>query len=244
LNRRTFWKLALAAAGAGAARADESATVEIGGGVIDVTIAAGFDATKDQILDWVRDAANAVTWYFGKYPVPKARIQVRMGRRDGVSSGVTFGQPGPRSRLAVGQHTTVADLKDDWTLTHEMVHYGFPSVADEHHWMEEGSAVYIEPVARVHVGQLTPERIWGDMVRDMPQGLPKPGDQGLDNTHTWGRTYWGGAIFCLLGDIEIRKHSKNKMHSKRSIRRAERSTRIGRWSARSRSATRRRAENR
>ena len=36
------------------------------------------------------------------------------------------------------------------------------------------------------------------------------GDQGLDNTDTWGRKYWGGAIFCLLADIEIRKQSNNK----------------------------------
>ncbi len=47
------------------------------------------------------------------------------------------------------------------------------------------------------------------MVDGMPQGLPAPGDQGLDNTHTWGRTYWGGAIFCLLADIEIRKRTGN-----------------------------------
>ncbi len=210
MNRRTFSKCALGAAGAALARADETTTVEIGGGVIEVTFAAGFDLTQDQLLQWVRDAANAVTWYFGKYPVPRARLQVRMGRRDGVLSGVTFGQGGARTRIAVGQHTTVADLKEDWTLTHEMVHYGFPSVEDEHHWIEEGSAVYIEPIARAHVGQLTPERVWSDMVRDMPQGLPGAGDQGLDKTHTWGRTYWGGAIFCLLADIEIRKQSKNK----------------------------------
>ena len=37
------------------------------------------------------------------------------------------------------------------------------------------------------------------------EGLPQAGDQGLDNTPTWGRKYWGGAIFCLLADIEIRK---------------------------------------
>ena len=47
--------------------------------------------------------------------------------------------------------------------------------------------------------------IWQAMMRDMPKGLPQAGDQGLDNTGTWGRKYWGGAMFCLLADIEIRK---------------------------------------
>jgi hypothetical protein len=99
-----------------------------------------------------------------------------------------------------------------------MVHYGFPSMEDNHSWIEEGSAVYIEPVARVHVGQLKPERIWADMVRDMPQGQPKDGDQGLDNTHTWGRKYWGGAIFCLLADVEIRKQTKNQKGLREAFR--------------------------
>ncbi len=75
--------------------------------------------------------------------------------------------------------------------------------------MEEGSATYVEPIARVKIGQLTPAQIWRDMVRDMPQGLPGAGDQGLDQTHSWGRTYWGGAMFCLLADVGIRKNTKN-----------------------------------
>jgi hypothetical protein len=49
------------------------------------------------------------------------------------------------------------------------------------------------------------------MVDAMPQGLPKPGDRGLDFTHTWGRTYWGGAMYCLLADVEIRKRTGNRM---------------------------------
>jgi hypothetical protein len=44
----------------------------------------------------------------------------------------------------------------------------------------------------------------------MAQGEPEAGDLGLDRTHTWGRTYWGGALFCLVADVEIRKHTGNK----------------------------------
>jgi predicted metalloprotease with PDZ domain len=49
------------------------------------------------------------------------------------------------------------------------------------------------------------------MMRDMPKGLPQAGDQGLDNTDTWGRKYWGGAMFCLVADIEIRKATGNRL---------------------------------
>ncbi len=34
--------------------------------------------------------------------------------------------------------------------------------------------------------------------------------RGLDNTHTWGRTYWGGALFCLLADMEIYRRTHNR----------------------------------
>jgi hypothetical protein len=43
----------------------------------------------------------------------------------------------------------------------------------------------------------------------MPNGLPRPKDRGLDYTSSWARTYWGGALFCLIADIEIRKRSDN-----------------------------------
>jgi hypothetical protein len=48
------------------------------------------------------------------------------------------------------------------------------------------------------------------MVRDMAKGEPAAGDGGLDRTHTWGRTYWGGALFCLVADVEIRRETHNR----------------------------------
>ena len=45
----------------------------------------------------------------------------------------------------------------------------------------------------------------------LPNGLPRAGDRGLDRTPTWGRTYWGGALFYFLADLEIRKRTSNKL---------------------------------
>jgi hypothetical protein len=101
-------------------------------------------------------------------------------------------------------------IPSDWMLTHEMVHLAFPSVEDDHHWMEEGTATYVEPIARVRAKHMDAHEMWFELVRDLPQGLPQSGDQGLDNTHTWGRTYWGGALFCFLADVEIHKQTNNK----------------------------------
>jgi hypothetical protein len=71
-------------------------------------------------------------------------------------------------------------------------------------------ATYVEPLARAQAGGLSTEAVWGGFVRGMPNGLPQAGDRGLDRTHTWGRTYWGGALFCLLADLEIRRRTENR----------------------------------
>ena len=59
--------------------------------------------------------------------------------------------------MRIGQHTTQADLDDDWMMTHELVHMAFPSLPDDQHWMEEGLSTYVEPVARVQTGELKAE---------------------------------------------------------------------------------------
>jgi hypothetical protein len=114
------------------------------------------------------------------------------------------------TRLRIGQHFTAEELKEDWVTTHEMVHWAFPSMPDDQHWIEEGLATYVEPVARVMTGELQARQIWADMVHGMPHGEPVAGDEGMDRTHTWGRTYWGGALFCLVADVEIRRATGNR----------------------------------
>ncbi len=66
------------------------------------------------------------------------------------------------------------------------------------------------------VGTLTPQQVWGEMARDMAQGEPLPGELGLDRTHTWASTYWGGALFCLMADIAIREKTGNQKGCKTS----------------------------
>lgn len=211
ISRRTILNAALLAAPVTrlARSTTNAASFKIGGATIEVSVEQGpCDLSTQDLVQWVTEAARAVTSYFGRFPVQHARVEITVieGKR-GVLRGRSFGENGALSRMAVGQHSTVSDLKDDWTMTHEFVHFGFPSVGRRHHWIEEGSATYIEPIARAQIKGLTAKRVWGDMVRDMPQGLPQPGDQGLDNTRTWSATYWGGAIFCLLADVRIRERT-------------------------------------
>jgi hypothetical protein len=192
--------------------AQDTAQLKIGGGAIEIEFAsAPAPQLRKMILDWITTAARSVSTYYEKYPVPHVDIEVDVHEGERINSGRAFGQEHAHIQIAVGRSTTAAEFADDWTITHEMVHLAFPSVSRNHHWIEEGLATYVEPIARARAGNLTPERIWGDMVKSMSQGLPEKGDRGLDFTHTWGRTYWGGALFCLVADVEIRKRTGNRM---------------------------------
>jgi hypothetical protein len=214
MNRRTLLHIVLAPAMMAvgpllnAAKAPEH--IEVGGATLDVYVESDqFDIGEPALLDWITRSAQAVTAYFGRFPVAHARVRITASDHGHVSGGMSFGNGGAHCRISVGRHATQEDLLDDWELTHEMVHFSFPSVEDRHHWIEEGIATYVEPIARASVGIMTAEKVWGEMRRDMPQGLPATGDRGLDRTHTWGRTYWGGALFCLMADVEIRKQTAN-----------------------------------
>src|SRR5262249_50596896 len=154
-------------------------------------------------------SATAVSVYYGRFPVSEARILIVPTAGSGVQRGTAFGYRGPAVRLAVGTDSTDQDLESDWKAVHEMIHLALPDVTQDHLWLGEGLAVYIESIARVQAGHLRAEKIWHEFVRDMPKGLPQPGDGGLEGTRSWGRTYWGGAIFCLLADVEIRKRTRD-----------------------------------
>jgi hypothetical protein len=167
---------------------------------------------------WVADAARAVETYYGRFPVRRVRVDVEPSEGQGAQTGAAFGFGSPLIRMHVGRASDAAELSRDWMLTHEMVHLAFPRVAVEHHWIEEGLATYVEPIARAQAGQLSSEEVWRDLMAGLPQGLPRPGDGGLDFTPTWGRIYWGGALFCLLADVEIRKRTANRFGLQDALR--------------------------
>jgi hypothetical protein len=186
--------------------------IEVPGGVIHVGFAPGeFALPKEKILDWVRTSGRAVSTYYGHFPVKSLRLLLVPVDGPRVRGGTTWGYRGAAIRVLVGRDSNEEALKRDWVLVHEMVHTALPDMEERYNWLSEGLAVYVEPIARVQAGDLSAREIWLAMARDMPKGLPQAGEEGLDITDTWGRRYWGGAMFCLMADIEIRKATGNRL---------------------------------
>ena len=165
-------------------------------------------------MQWVENAATAVATYYGRFPVPRDRVLIVPAERRRRHAGHHLGRRRRISRLhphpSRPAHHCRSELTEDWMMTHELVHGAFPSQDDDAP-LDRRRNRRLRRARRPRPGRLSASRkIWSDMVRDMPKGNPQPGDQGLDHTHTWGRTYWGGAQFCLLADVTIREQTHNR----------------------------------
>ena len=181
--------------------------LEVGGGQIEVALVEG-EQRVDQpaVLRWIEASASTVAAYFGRFPVPRVLVLV-LPRSGQQIHGKEIGGGGASIILHVGADAAAPHFARDWVNVHEMIHLAVPAMPRRHLWLTEGLATYIEPLARARRGELGTEKVWRDMIQGMGHGLPEDGDRGLDRTPTWGRTYWGGALFALVADLEIRKRT-------------------------------------
>lgn len=177
-----------------------------------------FNLSQEVLQSWVRRSAEIVTQYYGGFPVPEAHVAIRGRRGPRVTNGRAFGDAGAVVNVGVGLLATPETLANDWVLIHELIHLAFPNLPRRHHWIEEGLSVYIESIARANAGDLSADTVWTGFLDGMPKGLPQPGDKGLDYTPTWGRTYWGGALFCLLADVRIREQTAGQKTLRDALR--------------------------
>jgi predicted metalloprotease with PDZ domain len=159
------------------------------------------------VAEWLGAELGALTDFFGRAPSDELAVFVAPGTAE-VTRGETLTGGGSSVLIRLGTKVHVpSDLRDDWVAAHELIHVTVPSTDYEHQWFSEGLACYAEPLARVRAGLLTEEKMWADLEEGLPRGLPKSGDTGLDGARDIGRVYWGGTLFFLMADLEIRERS-------------------------------------
>ena len=155
-------------------------------------------------------AGRAVAAYYRTFPVDRVSLTIHAGGPGKISGGRTMGEGGEAQiRIFAGADTTQKDLETNWELVHEMVHLAFPSMTG-HAWIEEGIATYAEPLARARADLAPSEDIWKWLLWGLPKGLDGIEKGGLDKSRSWDATYWGGALYCFLADVEIRQRTDNE----------------------------------
>ena len=183
-------------------------TETVAGQTLAIGIAPAERAMDDDALaEWVRASAEPLAGYFGRLAAERPLVLVVPAEGASID-GETLGGGGASVLLRVGKAVTAKVARESWVATHELVHANLPSFGYPHKWFEEGVATYVEPVARIRAGTEPADALWNDLLENLPSGLPAVGDEGLEKTHTWGRTYYGGALFCLIADIAIRVRTR------------------------------------
>jgi hypothetical protein len=167
---------------------------------------------------WIERSAHIVADYYGQFPA--RLVLIRLGGMDGsgIGGGRTTNDSGLMIQMRVGRASTAESLATDWVLVHEMVHLALPEVGRSHAWLAEGLATYVEGVARAQYGNRDVADVWAEDRHSMPMGLPREGEGGMDQSPTWGRTYWGGALFCLQAEVAIREQTANRLGLQTALR--------------------------
>jgi hypothetical protein len=214
---------ALAAAACNLAHAacpgDTAARIEVSGSNVCVVIDDPALSKQMPLLhEWIERSARIVAGYYGQFPAPEVLLKVAGMDGSGVGGGRTTNDAGLMIQVRVGRDSTSQGLASDWVLVHEMVHLALPEVGRAHNWLAEGLAVYVEGVARAQFGNRDVADVWAEDRHAMPQGLPRAGEGGMDQTRAWARTYWGGALFCLQAEIAIREQTANKVGLQTALR--------------------------
>jgi hypothetical protein len=202
-----------------ALRARPDLRITIGGGEISVLFANGPTALDRELISaWIRRSATAVSTYFGRFPVDRLGLLVTAESGNRIGPATTYGYGGSATSVHVGNQVDDAKYRDDWVLVHEMIHLALPEVPRHSDWLLEGNATYVEPIARAQVGLMTPQAVWRWAVDDMGKVQPEPDDQVLDHTHTWARTYWGGAMYWLMAEVAIYEKTAGKHRLQDALR--------------------------
>jgi hypothetical protein len=157
--------------------------------------------SRAELLDWIRKIALAHVEYWQGFTTGRVLlVVVPTAGRPGVVFGRVVPGGGVSVMLQVGARATVPALWDDWILPHEFVHTGMPMITGRASWFMEGAATYVEPVIRARAGFKREVEVWREWIEQMPRGLG-----ALQGGLSGGSPYWGGGLFMLLTDIEIRR---------------------------------------
>jgi hypothetical protein len=195
------------------------ATLRIGASTIEWVLLPGALPYPPAVVEgWIARSAQAIADYFGAFPVPRVAILVSPAGDAPAPAwgGSTMGYGGASIRVRAGGGLQ-AEADEDWILPHELVHLALPNLPAENRWMEEGLATYVEPIVRCRAGRLSRTEAWAAFRKAMPQGLPGAEDRGLDGLaglgrrESWGRTYWGGALFWMLADVELLEKTEGRV---------------------------------
>jgi hypothetical protein len=179
---------------------DKTTTIDL------VIVGDSIASSREELTKWVATSARASAEFWRGFPIERPLLILIPADGNKVMDGRVESTGGVTIVVEVGHETDPADLYQDWILIHEMLHLGSPYISDTGAWLNEGTATFYEPIVRMRAGWKTREEVWKEWIEWMPNGLRAMGEVGLAEAEGGG-IYWGGALFLLLAEIEVRQRT-------------------------------------
>ncbi len=160
------------------------------------------------LVEWVDYFSRLSAAYWQGFPVDRLLVAILpSGKGDNVAFGRVRGGGGATLQVVVGRGATPATLyRQDWILTHELLHLAQPNIGRDGMWLMEGMATYVEPILRHIAGLYSADQVWREWLRGMPTGALGVNTTGL----TRANPYWGGALALLSSNVAILQQSQGR----------------------------------
>jgi hypothetical protein len=183
----------------------------VGESVVEIAMAPGtLAAGETSVVRWIAEGALAVAVWLGRFPVPRTLAIVLPEASSSRIGGIVKGGGGASVVFSVGGAVRREELLRDPAAAHEFVHLAVPTMPLRQLWVTEGLATYVAPLARARAGIVPPDSVWAAFFEGMHRGEPGEEEAGLDGAEGPARRYWGGALFWLWGDLELRRRTEGR----------------------------------
>lgn len=208
--------------------------VALGERTLKVAMVGGLER-RENLLDWLQQAADAVAGVSGYFPMAETQVLVLpVGPdKEAVPWAEIQRQGRPAVHFFVDQTRPIYEFTSDWTAVHEFSHLLHPYILRTDAWLFEGIASYYQNIARARSGMLSERVAWQKLYEGFQRGTQRLGGEVLRDSNKLMQIYWGGAAFVLLADVELRRRSAgqqsmaNLLHQLRSCCGED----MGPWSA-------------
>ena len=194
--------------------------IPVAGARLRVTVLGSEPAVSEpDISSWIREAADAITTLYGRFPVPSPQILVvpQGPAGEAVPWAQVLRGGGAAAHFFVDQTRPLDEFREDWTAAHELSHMLLPYILRDDSWLSEGFASYYQNVLRARAGMLPRETAWQKLYDGFQRG--REGTRGatlveasrdMRKRGSYMRVYWSGATNALIADVELRRRSQGQ----------------------------------
>lgn len=198
--------------------------IKIDNGTIRLALINGtVEFNREKLVNWVTLMAQAVASIGHAFPLEQVQVMVLL--LEGEDHGpVPWGQVNRAGDsgvfFIVNPQEPQDELIEDWTAAHEFSHLLLPSTD---RWLSEGFASYYQNISRARTKLIDEQSMWENLIAGLLRGEKASKKKGANNIGSKKdikrmQTYWGGAAFALMTDVELQEQTKGGFSLSKSIK--------------------------